>query len=208
MTFTHRTILAGILLVSLDARMAQCGEPVALVEEISPGVKGILAFDYVFDGDKIELGAEGRITLGYLAACAEENIQGGRVTVGGRGSIVAGGTLSRRPVPCPIPVRPTAVESSQSGAMVFRAPPVVPIGGTYPLIIVPAPGRVIIKPVSGHDEAIFFDVDGHFIDLASRKHALRINTAYRIEYADRQIIVRVSSNASDSASVFAQLIRF
>ena len=113
---------------------------VALVEEISPDVPGLSAFDYLTADSNFDLGASGQITLGYLAACTQETIRGGHVTVGAAGSTVVGGQLSRRKVRCPAAVRPAAADSSQSGAMVFRAPLGAPtIGAIYPLITLTHP---------------------------------------------------------------------
>jgi hypothetical protein len=208
MTFHFRIWAAAAFLAGLCSTPAWCDEPAALVEEISPDVQGVSPYDYVSVGSEIDLGTKGRITLGYLAGCVEEMVEGGRLTVGNKGSIVTGGHLSRQAVPCPTPVRPTAAESGQSGAMVFRAPPVVSISATYPIITVPAPGRVIIKPITGHEDPISLEADGHVIDLASKGLRLRLNGAYRIEYAGRQVVVRVTTKATDSAPLFARLIRF
>src|ERR1700678_2089596 len=72
-----RMFLIAIFFASLNIGLARCEEPVALVEEVSPNIHGVSAYDYVSVGSQIDLGTEGRITLGYLAACAEETIQGG-----------------------------------------------------------------------------------------------------------------------------------
>ena len=208
MTFHFRIVLAVIFLAGLCINAAWCEELAALVEEISSDVQGVLPYDYVSAGREIDLGTKGRITLGYLTACVEETVQGGRLTVGNKGSVVAGGHLSRQAVPCPAPIRPSAAESSQSGAMVFRAPPVVSINVTYPIITVPTPGRVVIKSITGHEEPIYLESDGHVVDLANKGPPLRLNTTYLIEYAGRQLVVRVTAKATESAPVFARLIRF
>jgi hypothetical protein len=200
--------LIAIFFASLNIGLARCEEPVALVEEVSPNIHGVSAYDYVSAGSQIDLGTEGRITLGYLAACAEETIQGGRLTVGNSGSTVAGGHLARQLVPCPVAIRPTPTESSQSGAMVFRAPPVVPIHTIYPIITLPTPGRVVIKSVSGNAEQIELKTENRVIDLADKGTPLRSSTTYRIEYAGRQIVVRVIATGTALGPIFERLIRF
>jgi hypothetical protein len=208
MTFCIRMFLVAIFFASLNIGWARSEEPAALIEEVSPDIHSVSIYDYVSVGSQIDLGTDGRITLGYLAACAEETIQGGRLTVGNKGSAVAGGHLDRQLVPCPVPIRPTPTESSQSGAMVFRAPPVVPLRTIYPIITLPAPGRVVIKTVSGNAEQIDLETEGRVIDLAGKGPPLRLSTTYRIEYAGRQIVVRVMATATALGPVFARLIRF
>jgi hypothetical protein len=204
-----RIIFATLFLAVLGAGSARCEEPAALVEEISPDVPGLSAFDYLTADSHFDLGASGQITLGYLAACTQETIRGGHVTVGAAGSTVVGGQLSRRKVRCPAAVRPAAADSSQSGAMVFRAPLGAPtIGAIYPLITLTAPGRVVITATDGAEAPLIIDADGRVVDLAAQGHALRPNRTYRIEYAGRSAIVRVAPDAIADAPLLTRLIRF
>jgi hypothetical protein len=204
-----RIIFAALFLAVLGAASARCEEPAALVEEVSPDVPGLSAFDYLSVNRQLDLGASGQVTLGYLAACTQETIRGGHVTVGAAGSAVVGGQLSRRTVRCPPAVRPAAADSSQSGAMVFRAPPGAQIiGAIYPLITLPAPGRVVITATDGAEAPLIIEADGRIVDLAGLGHALRPKRTYRIEYAGRSAIVRVAPDASGSVPLLTRLIRF
>src|SRR5579871_3011181 len=89
--------LAGAL---AQGAWAQGSSPAALVEDVSAGVKGVEAFDYVAAGKQIQLGSGGSLVLGYLASCQEETIIGGTVIVGTDQSTVAGGSVQRKTVPC------------------------------------------------------------------------------------------------------------
>jgi hypothetical protein len=117
--------------------------------------------------------------------------------------------LSRRTVRCPPAVRPAAADSSQSGAMVFRAPPgAQTIGAIYPLITLPAPGRVVITATDGAEAPLIIEADGRVVDLVALGHALRPKRTYRIEYAGRSATVRVAPDASGSVPLLTRLIRF
>jgi hypothetical protein len=186
-----RIIFAALFLAVLGAASARCEEPAALVEEVSPDVPGLSAFDYLSVNRQLDLGASGH------------------VTVGAAGSAVVGGQLSRRTVRCPPAVRPAAADSSQSGAMVFRAPPSAQtIGAIYPLITLPTPGRVVITATDGAEAPLIIDADGRTVDLAALGHALRPKRTYKIEYAGRSAIVRVAPDASGSVPLLTRLIRF
>ena len=80
---TARVLAAGLLAsVAASAASAQSAVPAALVEDVSAGVTGVEAFDYVSAGKQIQLGGSGKLVLGYLNSCQEETIVGGTVTVG------------------------------------------------------------------------------------------------------------------------------
>jgi hypothetical protein len=204
-----RIVTTTLFVAILGTGAARSEEPAALVEEVSPDVPGLSAFDYLSVNRQLDLGASGQVTLGYLAACTQETIRGGHVTVGAAGSAVVGGQLSRRTVRCPPAVRPAAADSSQSGAMVFRAPPSAQtIGAIYPLITLPTPGRVVITATDGAEAPLIIDADGRTVDLAALGHALQPKRTYKIEYAGRSAIVRVAPDASGSVPLLTRLIRF
>ena len=206
----NRRIISSVcFFVFLGSGLARSEEPVALVEEVSPSVKSILAFDYLSTGRQIDLGTYGRITLAYLRACNEEEISGGRVVVGLEYSTVIGGRLVRKKITCPLVARPDAEDSSQSGSTVFRGElKRQTIGGIYPLIVLPAPGQVMIKATDGAETAVIIPPRGLVIDLAIQGHALRPNRTYKIEYAGRSTTIHVAPQAVADAPPLARLIRF
>ena len=126
------------------------------MEEVSPNVTGVLPFTYLMIGTQINLGSDGQVALAYLAACTEEVIKGGHVSVGVEGSLVDGGHLKRQKVTCPPIVQPAPAESSQSSTMVFRAP-VQMVGSKYLFITLPAAGRVTITAEDGAEEPLVLD---------------------------------------------------
>ena len=52
----------------------------AIVEEIQAAGVALPQFDYVSAGQIIELGPDGHLTLGYLASCERERIEGGETS--------------------------------------------------------------------------------------------------------------------------------
>jgi len=71
----------ALLLATLTAGMVLAAAPVALVEDVA-GTTALEVLDYVSEGQVVDLGRDGSLTLGYLASCVHEKIVGGRVTIG------------------------------------------------------------------------------------------------------------------------------
>ena len=81
MEMTMAGLRLGIGAIALVAGLhaASAAEPVAIVETLAAEGTGLQFMDYVEEGQVIELGPAGTITLGYLASCHQEQIRGGRV---------------------------------------------------------------------------------------------------------------------------------
>ena len=79
------------------AASAQDTRPAALVDTISITVPGVQAMDYVRAGTRIDLGADGKLVIDYLASCIREEIVGGTVQVGAQQSAVDKGKVTARP---------------------------------------------------------------------------------------------------------------
>jgi hypothetical protein len=204
-----RFILAAFFFTVLGSGLARSEEPVALVEEVSPSVSHVSAFDYLRTGKQIDLGAKGQITLAYLRACSEEEIKGGRLIVGVEYSTIVGGRLFRRKVTCPLAAQPAAEDSSQSGSMVFRGEgELQTIGTIYPVIVLPAPGQVAIRTPDGKEPPFVINARGLVIDLAAQGHAFQPDRTYKIEYAGRSMMVHVAPDAAANARPLARLILF
>ena len=75
-------------------------EPVAIVQSVEASGTSVRAMELIERGRVFELGAKGRLVLGYFRSCLHEEITGGRVTVGVRESRVEGGRVARRRVEC------------------------------------------------------------------------------------------------------------
>jgi hypothetical protein len=194
-----------------------------LVEDVSAGVTGVEAFDYVPAGRQIELGGAGKLVLGYLASCVEETILGGAVTVGAEQSTVAGGAVQRKTVACAgKPMQLTAEQSGKSGGLVFRRPPsantsggpspagdrprVIP--GAGPVISLPKPGRLTIARVDDKAAPIVLDLPGKPVDLGKRGVHLAPGGTYRASYGASAIVFEVGKQSAPESSPLARLIRF
>ena len=202
---------------------AQSATPAALVEDVSAGVAGVEAFDYVAAGKQIKLGGTGRLVLGYLDSCVEETIVGGTVTVGADQSTVAGGSVDRKTVACAgKPMQLSAEQSGTSGGLVFRKPPsrnaapvptptpdrprVIPSAG--PVISVPKPGRVTIARVDGKAAPVTLDLSVKPVDLAKRGVHLTPGGIYRASYGSSAVVFEIDAQSTGDASPLARLIRF
>jgi len=98
-------------------------DAVAVVEAASPNAP-VRQMDYVFAKQTIALGPKGSATLSYLSGCLTEVVQGGTVTVGPKGSTVAGGRMQAKATPGCRSANPIILASaSEAGATVNRITP-------------------------------------------------------------------------------------
>jgi hypothetical protein len=210
--------------MAASAASAQSAAPAALVEDVSAGVTGVEAFDYVAAGTQIQLGGSGKLVLGYLASCQEEAIVGGTVTVGADQSTVAGGSVQRKTVACAgKPMQLTAEQSATSGGLVFRKPPpknapapatapaadrprVIPSAG--PVISVPKPGRVTIARVDAKAAPIVLDLSTKPVDLGKRGVRLAPGGTYQASYSSSSVVFQIDAQSTGETSPLARLIRF
>jgi len=214
------TVLAGL---AAHGAGAQSAAPAALVEDVSPGVTGVEAFDYVPAGKEIQLGSAGKLVLGYLASCVEETILGGAVTVGAEQSTVAGGSVERKTIACAgQPMQLTAEQSGMSGGLAFRRPPSTStapapapatdrprlIPGTGPVISLPKPGRVTISRVDAKAPPVTLDLPAKPVDLGKRGVQLAPGGTYRASYGASAVLFEVDARSTGESSPLARLIRF
>jgi hypothetical protein len=203
---------------------AQGAAPAALVEDVSAGIKGVEAFDYVSTGKQIQLGSAGKLVLGYLASCQEESITGGTVTVGTDQSTVAGGSVERKTVACAgKPMQLTTEQSGKSGGLVFRKavpppstttapaptadrPRAMPLAG--PVISLPKPGRLTIVRVDTSAAPVTLDLPAKPVDLGKRGVRLAPGGTYQANYGASSVTFRIDAQSTADASPLARLIRF
>ncbi len=217
------TVVIILASVAAQAACAQSTAPAALVEDVSPGVAGVEAFDYVAAGKQIQLGSAGKLVLGYLASCSEETIVGGIVTVGPDQSTVAGGSVQRKTVACAgKPMQLTAEQSGKSGGLVFRKPPsagtaTTPppaadrprvISSAGPVISLPKPGRVTIARIDSKAAPIVLDLSAKPIDLRKRGVHLAPGGTYRASYGSSAVVFQIDAQSTGETSPLARLIRF
>ncbi|HKX07137.1 MAG TPA: hypothetical protein VJN67_03055 [Stellaceae bacterium] len=206
-----------------QAAWAQAAAPAALVEDVSAGVKGVEAFDYVSAGKQIQLGSGGKLVLGYLASCQEETIAGGIVTVGTDQSSVSGGSVDRKTVACAgKSMQLTAEQSGKSGGLVFRKPPSTsgataptPTAGrpramppAGPVISLPKPGRLTIVRVDTSAAPVALDLPAKPVDLGKRGVRLAPGGTYQANYGASSVTFQIDAQSTADASPLARLIRF
>lgn len=99
--------------------------PLALVEYIADAPEAeVEAFDYVYDGDKIDLRPEGEMVLAYFHNCEVETFTGGLVRVRDDGSKVnRGGASSIEDRPCQTAALALSDEAREAGVAVKRVTP-------------------------------------------------------------------------------------
>ena len=214
----HSAIALALPLLAAAASpaAAQAAGAAALVEDVTPGIAGVEAFDYVPAGKRIVLGSGGQLTLGYLASCVEETITGGTVTVGSEQSTVAEGSVQRKTVACAgRSLQLSAEQSGKSGGIVFRKPPAsaatspaLVLHGASPVVSLPRPGRLSIARVDQPGDPIALDLPGRPVDLASRGVRLAPGGTYRASYGSSAIVFRVDAAAGETGSPLLRLIQF
>ena len=197
--------------VGLDA--ASAGEPVAIVEDVAAVGADLRFMDYVEEGRVIELGADGTITLGYLASCWLEEIRGGRVVVGRTESAVENGEVRRERVLCDGgPIQLSAAEADKSGVTVFRRPAGdrLTLYGTSPVIqLAGAGGPVVIERFDQPGERHTLSVPGGYLDLSDTGTELTRGGVYRATAGNVELIFAINRFAeAGRAPVIGRLLRF
>ena len=195
-------------------------EPAAIIEDIqAPGIT-LAQFDYVTPGQVIDLGSGGTLTLGYLASCQRERIQGGKVTIGQGESQVEGGDIKRLKVACDGgSVLLTNEQSQQSLAVVFRdydpnkdkgfPKPQAIVYGTSPVVRFASPGGTLeIRRIDVPEQPLSIPLDHAAIDLASLDIALTPGGLYQAKAQGRGITFKVDAAASNGGTILSRLLRF
>ena len=199
--------LAATLLVPHSAR-SQTGaplrgnspEPVAIVEEISPSVPGLQRLDLVSAGRVAELGADGRMVLGYLKSCWQDSIAGGRAIVEPLKSLVEKGLLARRRVECDAAglARMTSDASARGGSALSASAlpePDINLYGLSPIVISAETGSLVIERLDGPAPPVKIELAEKKIDLQEKNVALSASGLYRFTRGNTALIVRIDGFA-------------
>lgn len=212
--------LAVATLSALATGPALAGRPVALVEDVSDTVAGVQVMDYAQFGQTIALGPKQTLVLSYLQSCTNETITGGTVTIGARESAVTGGKVERSALPCDGGALLLAAnEAGKAGVTVMRDAPIglpgakprpqITLYKTKPMIVVPAPGRVVFEPLDGGAEPVTVNVPGKAVDLAKGATALKPGALYKVTAGTKSYVVKVDAAAkSEGGPALGRLIRF
>jgi hypothetical protein len=186
--------------------------PAALVEDVSIDSAGVQMLDFVSPGQVIDLGVEGKLTLGYLSSCVQEQISGGKVTVGQSQSQVVGGEVSRNKTQCDGGgLSLSAEQAMHSGAVAMRAIGSVTassllIHHVSPLLLLSKAGRVTIKRIDKTGERHKFTVSKAqspgrvHLDLAAEQVRLIPGGQYMITASGVAKIIDVAPDASEAGN--------
>lgn len=117
------TIISLVIFPPLSIA-AEDDTPVALIEKIKGAPKANVNFlDYVYVGQKINLGKTGVMTLSFMSICTVESHTGGVVTITADGGEQDGGEVKARLAACQGTPIEVADDNSESGATVTRVTP-------------------------------------------------------------------------------------
>jgi hypothetical protein len=206
--------------VSLAASPSLAGQASAIVEEVQASSSGVSQFDYVSPGQVVDLGSEGSMTLGYLASCQRERIQGGIVTIGKEQSSVRGGVVKRLKIACDGgSFQLTADQSQQSLAVVFRAydpnkdkgfpKPKATLYGVSPVVsLLQAGGTLDIRRIDRAEQPISVSLDRPTMDLAPLNITLTPGGLYQANSQGRGITFKVDDSAGSGGPILSRLLRF
>lgn len=220
-------LLAAAAFCALSANAFAAGEPAAIVEDVQSHSAGVAAMDYVSAGQRIRLGPDDRLVLGYLTSCMHEVITGGTVTIRATQSTVDGGKVTRTKTTCDGgQMAVSEVASKASTVMVFRAAPrpehardlpapQLTLYGASPLIDVAGTGTLVIERLDVPGE--HYDIRlapkqlmrGAFFDFARADKALQPGGLYRAHLGDRQVVFAVDRFARPGRGpMVGRLLRF
>jgi hypothetical protein len=214
--------LGCVLTLLLASVGALAGEPVAIVEDIEAAGAKIQFMDYLGVGRVVELGASGRLELGYLLSCQHETISGGRVTVGRQRSQGEGGQVERGLVECDgDKLRLGSDTKGKSGVMVFRAPPKksaaarhelkLTIYGASPIFVVGngASGSLTVERLDRPGEPLELELEAGRVDLVEADEELAPGGIYRASGGKGTIVFRVDRYARPGAEpLLSRLVQF
>lgn len=105
-----------------QAPLAHLGtNAIAVVEDVAAPASGLQFMDFVFAGQSINLGADGRLTVSYLSGCRSETITGGMVQFSPDGARAVGGTVSATEAPnCETTMAQIDADATEAGAVAVR----------------------------------------------------------------------------------------
>jgi len=180
-------------------------DPVAIVEEISPGIAGLQRFDLLPAGRAAELGAGGRLVLGYLKSCWQDSIAGGRAVVEPLKSLIENGALSRRRVECDAAglARMTSEVATRGGSSLPGAAlPEADINlyGLSPIILAKEAGALSIERLDVSAPALKIELAENRVDLREKGIALAAKGLYRFTRGAAAIVVRIDNLAEAGSS--------
>lgn len=210
----------------LGVRSAYAAPPVALVEDVAPQVSGIALMDYLEQGRRLDLGADGWIEIDYFSSCLHERIVGGSVTVGAARSDVSGGSVERRQVECDArKIALTEAQAERSAGFVQRGGTELKnrihamteaqlvLHGASPLVIGDGAHDVVIARFGNSHDRVVLPVKSEggrrVYDFATHDRSLAPGDVYVAICGDRQVTFRIDREAkSGQTPVLGRLVAF
>jgi len=192
---------------------ALAGEASALVEDVSDARTDVMLMDMLEPGQVIELATGEKLTLGYLTSCRQEEITGGKITVGTERSTVNGGKVKAQKIACDSDK--IAGTGNEAGAVVFRAPPNggpmpkpdTTVYSLYPILkTAPGTAKGVLTRLDRNEKEKKIKFAKGVADFKKLKKKLARNGYYQITAGDHQAVFRVHPTAKSSAK--AILSRF
>jgi hypothetical protein len=118
----HAIVAAAMLAAATSVHAQPRQNASGLVEDVkkAPGA-GIEQLDYVFPGQKIQLGKDGELVVSYFSSCKLDTVKGGTVTIGITESSVQGGALKSESRPCDKKKFAATTQTAEAGAAAKRA---------------------------------------------------------------------------------------
>jgi hypothetical protein len=209
-------LFAAICASALLAASASAQAPaVAILEEIAGAAGKHEAFDELKAGERLDLGANGRAVIGYLASCARETIEGGTVVIGKDQSQIEGGKVARETIPCEATqLVLSEAEAGKSATVSMRPMPwerelrqIVP--AQSPLIWVEAKGQLTIKRLDTEEQqTLSFPIEDGKVDLAIHQVELVPNGFYELQAGKKRMVIKIHNNAQAGAMpAMSRLVR-
>jgi hypothetical protein len=211
---------------SLGVRPAYAAPPVALVEDVAPQVSGIALMDYLEQGRRLDLGANGWIEIDYFSSCLHERIVGGSITVGAERSDVSGGSVERHQVECDAgKIGLTEAQTERSAGFVQRGgvelknriramtDSQLVLHGASPLVIGDGAHDVVIARFGNSRDRVALSVTSEsgrrVYDFATHDRSLTPGGVYVAICGERQVTFRIDREAKPGQTpVLGRLVAF
>lgn len=179
---------------------------VAVVDDVAAPGAGVQFMDFIYAGQVIPLGPDGRLTLSYLSGCRSEAIAGGTVTVAPGGASSAGGTVTPSVMAgcTPAGVR-IAANATEAGAVAIRSVETESgdrvLRGERPAFrwLAGGAGDVRVVDVSQVPSKLVWSGKGStgWVDYPATAPALEANKPYRVEVRANGVLVGVARFSVD-----------
>ncbi len=113
---------AALHVARAQAPLAHLGtNAIAVVEDVSAPSSGLNFMDFIFAGQTVDLGADGKLTVSYLSGCRSETIVGGKVVFEAGGAKATGGKVTPTLTPnCQTAAAEISPDSTEAGAVAVR----------------------------------------------------------------------------------------